>query len=181
MTHHPHRFGVPKPRRRTPTQKLIAFELEGEVYALPIACVVRVLHEFKVYGPFDRGRGLIKYQGETIPFIDLGVLLLGRDRPREYHYSIICMSGAAQYSVTDLSESIGHNGKEDASERPRSIAIPTPELPTVLDVPETQFSDVPDSYRRGNLGLAIEKLIHPSEDDLFFYLDLEHLLKRIEV
>lgn len=178
---HPYRFGVPKARRRTPTQKLIAFELEGECYALPIARVVRVLHEFKVHGQFNRGRGLIRYQGETIPLLDLGVLLLDRDRPREYHYSIICMSGATQYSVTNFSEPIGHNRKEETTGRTQYIAIPTPELPTVLDVPEHQFSDVPDSYRRGNLGFAIEKLIHPSEDDLFFYLDLEHLLKRIEV
>ncbi|MEB3886802.1 chemotaxis protein CheW [Lyngbya sp. CCY1209] len=178
---HLHRFGVPKARQRTPTQKLIAFELEGECYALPIARVVRVLHEFKVYGTFNRGRGLIKYQGETIPLIDLGVLLLDRDRPQVYHYSIICTPEETQCSVTNFSESIRHNKKEDASERFQYIAIPIPELPRVLDVPESQFSDVPDSYRQGNLGSVIEKLIHPSEDDLFFYLNLEQLLKRIEV
>lgn len=151
---HPHlrRFSTNR-RQRTPKEKLVVFTLNNESYGIPITQVVRVLPASNIYGQFNEGRGLIQQDGQTIPVLDLDLFLFKRTPVSTECYLLICQL--------------------DSSE---TFAIPTSSLPSVLDVAKDNICDVPEAYRRGPLGEAIEKVVNLPDEQVLLYLNLDHLL-----
>ncbi|MBD2185961.1 chemotaxis protein CheW [Planktothrix sp. FACHB-1355] len=146
---------------RIPTHKLLCFQLGNERYAIPIDRVLHVLNEFTPHGVIEsdmpnstlRDRSLVKYKDEIITLIYPSQLFLSSRDDRERQYLIVCT----------LKE----------GER---FAIPVPEIPTVLQVAEDNFGEVPELYDRGNLPPAIEKVIQSSDNNIVFYLNLDKLV-----
>ncbi|WP_159789312.1 chemotaxis protein CheW [Sodalinema gerasimenkoae] len=153
-TLHPNlrRFSINQ-HQRIPKEKLVIFKLENDSYGVSITQVVRVLPVSKIYGEFNEGRGLIQYEGQTIPVLHLELLLLHKTPTLTDEYLLICQLNSAE-----------------------TFAIPTPSLPSVLDVPKDNFCDVPEIYRRGPLGIAIEKVVNLPDEQVLLYLNLDHLL-----
>ncbi|MFB2923575.1 chemotaxis protein CheW [Aerosakkonema funiforme] len=138
---------------RIPTQKLLCFQLGNERYAIPIDRVLHVLNEFTPHGALESDRSLVKYKDEIITLIYPSKLFVTSRDDRERQYLIVCT----------LKE----------GER---FAIPVPEIPTVLEVGEDKFGEVPELYQQANLPAAIEKVIQSSDNNIVFYLNLDKLV-----
>ncbi|MCT7983320.1 chemotaxis protein CheW [Laspinema sp. A4] len=145
--------------QRTPTRKIVLFEVAGETYAIAIEQVQRVLTEFTTQGTVQGGRSLVKLDADLITLLDLSQLFVTpKDSQEEHSYLIVC-------TVT--------NGDR--------IGIPLQELPAILDVPEDKFVEIPASYRQGKDGknaapAAVEKIITTDAGTVAFYLNLDKLL-----
>lgn len=146
------RFNVNK-HQRIPKEKLVVFKLENDSCGISITQVLRVLPVSKIYGEFNEGRGLIQHEGQTIPVLHLGILLLKKAPTSIDKYLLICQLNSAE-----------------------TFAMTAPSLPSVLDVPKDNFCDVPEVYRHGPLGMAIEKVVNLPDDQVLLYLNLDHLL-----
>ncbi|MEY3868637.1 MAG: hypothetical protein RLZZ338_2528 [Cyanobacteriota bacterium] len=134
---------------RTPSRKLLAFEMGREKYAIPIERVQRVIPEFIPYGVLSTGQSLVRHQEETIAVIDLSKLFISSDTECDRNYLIICY------------------GKEK-----ELLGIPLPEMPKILEIGEDKFGEIPEIYRQ-NLDPAVEKLIHSPDGVEFFYINLD--------
>ncbi|MBO0350256.1 chemotaxis protein CheW [Phormidium pseudopriestleyi FRX01] len=145
--------------QRTPTRKLVIFEVAGETYAIAIERVQRVLTEFTTQGTLEGGRSLVKIDADLITLLDLSQLFVTpNDSQEEHSYLIVC-------TLT--------NGDR--------IGIPLQDLPAILDIPEDKFAEIPVSYRQGKEGqksapAAVEKIITTPAGTVAFYLNLDKLL-----
>ena len=148
-------------RRRTPTRKLITFQLGGDKYAIPIEKVLRVLDKFTPRAALKSGRSLVKEQEQIITLLDPSILILSSQETGDRSYLIVC--------------TLKQKTEEEAVEY---IGIPISEVPKVLEVAEDKFGEVPESYREGNLSPAVEQIINVSEDEVVFYLNLEGIGNR---
>lgn len=138
---------------RVPVCKLVCFQLGKERYAIAIDRVHRVLNEFTIHGVLESDRSLAKYNNEVITIIDPSQLFLSSRDDRERQYLIVC----------SLKEG-------------EAFGIPVPEIPSVLEVPEDKFTEVPELYQDGGLSAAVEKIIQASDGKIWFYLNLEKLI-----
>ncbi|HEY9850648.1 MAG TPA: chemotaxis protein CheW [Leptolyngbyaceae cyanobacterium] len=139
---------------RTLARKLVVFQLGSEKYAISIERVYRILNNFKLHGVSESGRSLISYNNEIITIIDPSQLLVSSRDDRERQYLIIC-------TLID-----GQN-----------FGITVPEIPSVLEVAEDKFGDVPEIYQQGKVSDAIEKAIQLEDSKILFYLNLDKLMK----
>lgn len=144
---------------RTPTRKLVIFEVAGETYAIAIERVQRVLTEFTTQGTLEGGRSLVKIDADLITLLDLSQLFVTSNKSHEDpDYLIVC-------TLT--------NGDR--------LGIPVHDLPAILDIFEDKFEDIPASYRQGREGqksapAAVEKIITTAAGTVAFYLNLDKLL-----
>ena len=138
---------------RTPTEKLVVFQVGNEHFAIPIERVQRVLKEFTPHGTLGSGRSLVRHQNETITLIDVSALFLAGSASSDSNYLIVC-----------------------ALNRGERFGIPIAEMPAILDVPLDQLSEIPELYRQGKLAPAVEKLIHSADGKAIFYLNLDKLV-----
>lgn len=163
-THHANRrFRNQKTeRKRTPTRKLVGFEVNREIYAIPIERVQRVLNQFTPQGVLESGRSLVKFDDEVITLLDLARLFVPSvSEKTDGEYLIVCLLS---------------NGDR--------LGIPIPNLPTVMDIPEDKFESVPASYREGTQSSiqapeALEKLIYTESGAIAFYLNVDRLLPAV--
>ena len=164
--------------KRSPTRtvKLVCFECAGEYYGLDISKVEHILPDFKLHGCLDSGRSLVKYKGHAIAVLDLTQFFMNPQEAmatqgfRQSQYLIICTLNSHSKQENQL--------RGDRGDR---FGIPIMEMPTILEVPETQLEDLPELYQHGPPGSqpapkAIEKLIHTADDKTIFYLNLETLI-----
>lgn len=158
------------------TIKLVCFQFYGEYYAININQVEHILPEFTIHGCLESGRSLVKYKDHAITVIDLTNFFVKSPEQmtiQEYSqdkYLIIC---------TFNSHPKGDN-QSQINQRDQ-FGIPIVELPTILEVPETQLEELPELYRQGTPGSppapkAIEKVIHTTDDKTIFYLNLKNLI-----
>ncbi len=141
---------------RTPTQKLLMFDLGNERYGLPIEQVQRVLKQFTPQGILESGRSLLREQNETITIVDVSLLFVTSRDDRQRDYLIVCSASQGQ-----------------------KLGIPIPDMPKILDVPLDNFTDIPAIYRQGQLSPGVEKLIHLADQSLIFYLNLDLLVNSL--
>jgi chemotaxis signal transduction protein len=136
-------------------RKLVTFQLGQEKYAIAIERVQRVLHEFTPQGVLNSGQSLIAEGGQTITIVDLAAFFVSSEELRARHYLMICTLASREI-----------------------FGIPVPEIPKVVEVLETEFSEVPALYRQGNYPAAIEKIICLPENQIVFYLNIDQLFPK---
>lgn len=139
--------------------------------AVPIDRVQRVLKEFTPQGMLEGGRGLVRINSETIAIVDLSMMFFSSPEQRDREYLIICTLAG------------GDSLRNSSASR---FAIPTADMPTILEAPLDQFTDIPELYRQGFSGTAsaianaaLEKLIHAADGKIVFYLNLEQLFSHL--
>ncbi len=170
------RFSSRFQQNAIPTIKLLCFQVDGEYYAINIEQVEHILPEFTIHGCLESGRSLVKYKDHAIAVIDLTNFFVKSPEQltiEEYSqdkYLIICT----------LNSHPKRDHKSQINERDH-FGIPIVELPTILEVPETQIEELPELYRQGIPGsppapTAIEKVIHTNDDKTIFYLNLKKLI-----
>lgn len=145
-------------KQRTPTEKLVCFEIGGEWYGIAIGKVLRVIKDFVPHGCLQGQRSLVESNGELIPTLDPTILFNTLPDPRSPEYLIICT-----FSDPHHSDRLG---------------IPIPQMPTILEVSPAQFEAVPSLYRQGLTGgelapAALEKIVRPPDGKIIFYLNIE--------
>ncbi|MBK4729995.1 chemotaxis protein CheW [Oxynema sp. CENA135] len=159
-------------RKRTPKRKVVTFKLGNTMWAISIESVQRVLKEFRSYGTLASGRSLVNFDNEAIALVDLAQFFLGdSEEVRNYQYLII--------------STIEYVGGGDGGEKVERLAIPIPQLPSILEVSEDKFETVPQIYREGFEGAptsgsppeAIEKILHLPNGEIAFYLNLDVLIR----
>lgn len=138
-------------------RKLVVFKLGSEKYAIPIDRVHRIINEFKLQGVLDSGHSLISYDNEVITIIDPSQLLVSSRDDRERQYLIVCTLIDGQH-----------------------LGITVPEIPSVLEVAEGKFGEIPEIYQQGNLSDAIEKVVQLDDSRVLFYLNLDKLVKNAD-
>ena len=117
-----------------------------------------VINEFTAHGVLQSDRSLVEYKNEIITLIDPSKLFISSQDDRKRQYLIICQLNSGQH-----------------------IGIPIPEIPTVLEIAEDKFGDIPELYQQGNLSSAIQNIIQTSNDKIVFYLDLEELVNQLVI
>lgn len=137
---------------RVPTHKLVAFEIGTENYAIPLERVRIILKEFMPFGALKTGYSLVRYQDQVVIVIDLWQFFVNTNGFSDSHYLIVCTLPSQEY-----------------------LGIPIPQMPKIVDVPADQFSEVPELYRQAELPKAVEKLIHTSDAQELFYLNIDLL------
>ncbi len=145
-------------------RKLVTFQLGQEKYAIAIERVQRVLHEFTPQGVLTSGQSLMAEGGQPITIVDLATFFVSSEELRDWakpsaksdrHYLMICTLANREI-----------------------FGIPVPEIPKVVEVLETEFSEVPALYRQGNYPAAIEKIICLPENQVIFYLNIDLLFSK---
>jgi chemotaxis signal transduction protein len=176
------RFSSRFKRSPTRTVKLVCFQVSGEYYAIAIHQVEHILPEFNLHGCLESGRSLVKYKDQAIAVFDLSRIFInppnGKAQARlsshwcnSCQYLIICIVNGAETTKKNLN-----------SETSDRFAIPVAEMPSILEVPETQLQELPELYRHGTPGSppapkAIEKLIHTADHKTVFYLNLNTFIQ----
>ncbi|HLP91554.1 MAG TPA: chemotaxis protein CheW [Nostocaceae cyanobacterium] len=135
-----------------PTHKLICFQLGREQYAISIFQVLYIIKTFTTQGILNSGHSLVSYNDEIITQINISGFFLDGDQEKEYNYLIVC--------TTKTGERIG---------------IPVANIPTVLEVGEDRFSDLPTTHQQEIGTKGIEKLINTSDQVTLFYLNIDQL------
>jgi len=143
---------------RIPMRKLVSFQLGNERYAISIDRVQHVINEFTPHGVLHSGRSLVEYKNEIITLIDPAKIFISSHDERERQYLIICTLKEGQ-----------------------RIGISIPEIPTVLEVAEDKFGEIPELYQQSNLSSAIQNIIQITNDKIVFYLDLEELVNQLVI
>lgn len=144
---YPHRFRNKQQQlERAATRKLVCFTWNDEQFAIAIAQVQYVLHEFSVSGRLANGCGLVHHNHEIITLIDLSPLFLNRSAIAAGNYLIVC--------------NFNH----------QKVGIAVNQIPAILEVSDDQFSRVPEAYQRSLNLQAIESLIQLSGRPAIFYL-----------
>jgi chemotaxis signal transduction protein len=166
-------------RRAEPLQKLIAFQIQQQWFALPIQLAQKVIPLGLVYGAPMGGLSLTRYQNLEIPVIDAAVRVFGvadvkplasqKDEasPRSNHPSPPEDAADQRHLLIVL----------DAQAQPMGIPLDAP--PSLRRAPRSAFAPVPAAYlATGNIR-CVNALIHLAEDEPpLFLLDLGQLLER---
>lgn len=147
-----HRFRNKKLHlERAITRKFVCFTWSDERFAIAIAQVQSVLHDFRVSGQLENGCGLVHHNHEIITLIDLSRLFPNRVQVEPGSYLIVCP--------------LAH----------QKVGIAVRHIPIILEVAEDQLSSVPEVYQHSLNLQAIESLIHCSDQAAIFHLKPEIL------
>jgi chemotaxis signal transduction protein len=136
----------------TSRHKLLVFQLGNEHYGLPLLCVQGIFNRSKHQCDPENGHCCMQFQGSPLTLLDSARLLSGDHDVKSCNYLIVCAiaSGSA-------------------------IGIPSPELPYVWEVADSQLLPIPQSYRQAGFPPAITALIYIAGDRELYVLDLEQL------
>jgi chemotaxis signal transduction protein len=134
-------------------QKLISFTLGKESYAFPIHHVQRILDEFQTHGDTGQGISLTRVDGETLTIWDLQCLFTQVVRESIPKFLMICQA-----------------------QRDQSIGIPLEQLPSVIEVTQSQIQPLPALYRALDLPEAVTGVVCLAQDRELFFLDLAKAL-----
>lgn len=160
--------------------KLVCFRCAREYYAVDISQVEHILPEFTLHGCLEGGRSLVKYKEQAIAVLDLHQLFFPHQKISEHEGCTLCK----YLIICHLSNSLNsaNNIQHKLSAPPTSrFAIPTMEMPTILEITANQLEELPALYRQGTPSSppapkAIEKLIHTTDEKTIFYLNLANLI-----
>lgn len=158
------------------TIKLVCFQISGEYYAINIDKVEHILPDFTIHGCLESGRSLVKYKDHAIAVLDLTKFFVKSPETitvQEYTQD--------QYLIVCTLKSQPKRDNQSQINQSDHFGIPIVEMPTILEVPETQLEELPELYRQGIPGSppapkAIEKVIHTTDDKTIFYLNLKTLI-----
>lgn len=176
------RFSSRFKRSPTRTVKLVCFQVSGEYYAIDISQVEHISTEFSLHGCLESGRSLVKYKDHAIAVFDLSRFFINYPEVNSPENRSSNWSNYCEYLIIctiSRNPTIKNGSKPEQSDR---FAIPIAEMPTILEVPETQLEELPELYRHGTPGSepapkAIEKIIHTADEKTIFYLNLNTLIQ----
>jgi chemotaxis signal transduction protein len=137
-------------------QKLIAFTLGKESYAFPLHHVQRILDEFQAHGDTGKGVSLTRVDGETLTIWDLQCLFTQAVRKLAPKFLMICQAQGDQ-----------------------SIGIPLEQLPSVIEVTQSQMQPLPTLYQSLDLPKAVTGVVCLAQDRELFFLDLAKALEPV--
>ncbi|PSB02973.1 chemotaxis protein CheW [Merismopedia glauca] len=140
--------------------QLIGFRLRQEWFALPINTIQKIIPLGKVYGdPKGTGISLTNYEGQEVLVIDVGYQIFG------------------DILSVDLDQTEPRFLVIIASTNGKLIGLPIDSPPSVLRVPESSLTVLPETYlERGNIKCISSTMIQMSDRPPLFLLD-PNLLK----
>ncbi|HEY9751226.1 MAG TPA: chemotaxis protein CheW [Allocoleopsis sp.] len=140
-----------------PVEKLIAFQLGSEQYAIPVQRVYSVMAHFTAHASLATGESLVLHNQAMVTLVDTTQLF-----PSQQNSSQMAIA-ACQYLVVCLLE-----GGE-------LLGIPVPTMPTILEADLSQLETLPAMYRQGQLHPCIEQGIPGTDGSVVFYVNVERL------
>lgn len=156
-------LSTPKPTRRfrnkkqqaerIGTRKLVCFTWANEQFAIAIESTQHIVKGFTPYGSLENGYSLVRHNHETITLIDFSKIFSTQVNIQPADYLIICTINF------------------------QKIGIAVSHLPRILEVAETQFTEIPAIYQQKLQVQAIESLIQTSNGLPVFCLKPAALLE----
>nr|WP_290222313.1 chemotaxis protein CheW [Trichocoleus desertorum] len=140
---------------RTPsaTEKLIAFQLGGEQYAIPVDRVHSVINHFTAHASLETGQSIVIHNQEMITLVDVATLFPGNLAIAHPQFLVVCLLDNSQL-----------------------LGIPVSEMPTILEADLSKLETLPPVYCQGDLSPAIEKLVPVADSRIVFYVNVDKLL-----
>lgn len=140
-----------------PVEKLIAFQLGSEQYAIPVRRVYSVMAHFTAHASLATGESLVLHNQAIVTLVDTTKLF-----PTQQDSSQMAIA-SCQYLVVCLIE-----GGE-------LLGIPVPTMPTILEADLSKLETLPAMYRQGQLHPCVEQVIPSTGDSVVFYVNVERL------
>ncbi len=134
-------------------KRFISCKVGVEYYAFPMENVERILDEFLTHGKTDEGYGLIRYQGETLTFLDLRHLFSAQPDSVPATHLVVCQNSKGE-----------------------KMGIPVDEIPRAITLTPEQIQPIPPLYHNRNLPKAVSALITLNSSEELFYLDLDQVV-----
>jgi chemotaxis signal transduction protein len=140
----------------------IEFRLHQEWFALPINAIQKIIPLSKVYGdPKGTGISLTNYEGQELLVIDVSHQIFGNAPSLD-------SDATEQRFLAVLANSTGE-----------SIGLPIDSAPSVLRVPESALTVLPETYiKQGNINCISSRMIQMSDRPPLFLLDPDLLFSR---
>ena len=147
------------------TQKLIAFRLRQEWFALPIQALVKVIILDKIYGdPQQTGLSLTTYQNQEILVVDVGYHIFSE--PQRQELMQLNQTTEPQYLA------IVQNSQQEI------VGLPIDSPPVIHQVSESAFKPLPQTYLAlGKIKAISSKMVEIENKPSLFLLDPEKLLQ----
>lgn len=133
-------------------QKLVCFKLGEERYALPIQKVKRIIREFEVDNQSNQEVWLARHEEGVVTILDLSSLSIQRGAIQNANHLVIYLSDNGDF-----------------------LGIPIMGIPSILEVSEDQFSEIPALYKQRHSAAALQKLIMDAAGGTLFLLNPEKL------
>jgi purine-binding chemotaxis protein CheW len=135
--------------------QIIGFRLRQEWFALPINTIQKIIPLGRIYGdPKETGMGLTSYEGQELLVLDVSHQIFG-DTP------FLDLNDKQQRFLVILVNSKGE-----------LIGLPIDSSPSVLRVPKSTLSVLPETYiNQGNIQCISSTIIQLSDRPHLFLLD----------
>jgi chemotaxis signal transduction protein len=142
--------------------QMVGFRLYQEWFALPINAIQKIIPLGKVYGdPKATGISLTNYEGRELLVVDVGHQIFG-------NAPSLNLDETEQRFLAVLTNLKGE-----------SIGLPIDSAPSVLRVPESALTTLPETYiKQGNINCISSRMIQMSDRPPLFLLDPDLLFSR---
>lgn len=160
-------------RNTEATEQLIAFQLRGEWFALPVGVVQKVIPLRTLHGdPHNTGISLTLHQGQEITVVDVGHRIFNE---------------AASSVMADELEAAAPSNADDLQGSQRClvliktadggvVGVPIDSQPTIRRAGKSQFAPLPSSYLdRGNIHCVSSMIVDDGGVEPLFLIDPEQL------
>ena len=150
----------------TETCKAITLDIAGHLLALPVTAVFKVIRSSFVYSSNLGENRLIHIEEQTLPLIDLHLLLATIKPNNELEHS---------YNLTPEAEKFLVLAKSDTS---KLVAIVVDEPPSLMDLPLSQIYALPPLQQQniGNIASHIAIVPHRASHLTVMLLDIQQAL-----
>lgn len=151
------RFQKQTQNSSSPTEKLIAFQLGNEQYAIPVQRVHSVITHFTAHASLETGRSLVIHNQEMITLVDVTTLFPNQQDSSQQaiapcQYLIICLLQGGEL-----------------------LGISVPTVPSILEADLSKLETLPAMYRQGQLHSCVEQIIPSTGGSVVFYVNVERL------
>lgn len=158
-------------RKTEATEQLIAFQLRGEWFALPVKAVQKVIPLGQLHGdPHQTGISLTLHQGQEITVVDVGYRIFNE---------------TAQSPVKEKPDAVPLPVPEEELQRclvlvkteaGGVVGVPIDSQPAIRRAGKSQFTSLPEAYLdRGNIHCVSSMIVDDGGVDPLFLLDPEQL------
>ncbi|QUY40842.1 chemotaxis protein CheW [Acaryochloris marina] len=156
-------------RKTEATEQLIAFQLRGEWFALPVKAVQKVIPLGQLHGdPYQTGISLILHQGQEITVVDVG--------HRIFNETAQPLVEDKQGAVPLPEEELQRCLVLVKTEAGDVVGVPIDSQPTIRRAGKSQFASLPEAYLdRGNIHCVSSMIVDDGGVDPLFLLDPEQL------
>ena len=170
MTLSPHRRA--KTRRTESMQQIIVFQILQEWFALPIRAAYKVIPIGQVYGSYQGGVGLTRYQDRDVIVIDIQRRIFGE----QAHPPLLAAmeaSATSDYGFPDQRHLLLIQSMQG-----ELIGLPLNTFPCLRRVPESAFGPIPPMYLAEGRVRCVSALITTANGDPpAFLLNLTQLIE----